>query len=94
MRNKLNALCHLVGENSLLLVSANKQMSYCVFTLSSCDIPSSYLFVLLFFSEDLGKLSWSGIPNPVRHTVWKLLSVSAKWHLVQSLSTTSSGNND
>lgn len=33
-------------------------------------------FVSLLSTEELRKLSWSGIPKPVRPITWKLLSVS------------------
>lgn len=33
-------------------------------------------FFLLLFTEELRKLSWSGIPRQVRPITWKLLSVS------------------
>ena len=33
--------------------------------------------VFFFFSDDLRKLSWSGIPSQVRADTWKLLSVSS-----------------
>lgn len=35
-------------------------------------------FVPFLSTEELRKLSWSGIPKPVRPITWKLLSVSVR----------------
>ena len=45
-----------------------------------------YIHKIFFISVELQKLSWSGLPKPVRPTAWKILSVSMEASFIKAVS--------